>query len=89
MVESSAWRDASLTPTFMTIPCIAYTPLLLVLYYTTWATVYFAMGTIAVYGLLAWLGYPLKVLLAKVSHFIRGHVVYARPWWWRRRFFDR
>ncbi|WP_241136353.1 IcmT/TraK family protein [Achromobacter insuavis] len=68
---------------------MAYTPTIVVLYHITWTTFYIAVGTIVVYGILAWLGYPLHVLLAKLGHLVRGRIIYARPWWWRRRFSDR
>lgn len=85
----SKWRYASVEPTLLGIPCIAYTPLFIFMYHISWLTFYIAVGVIVFYGILARLGYPFTVLLNKVLHLLRGSRIYARPWWYRKRFEDR
>lgn len=84
----SKWRYASIEPTLLGIPCIAYLPIFIFMYHISWTTFYISVGTIAFYGLLAKFGFTLTVLLGKIQHVLRGTRIYARPWWYRKRFED-
>ncbi len=82
----SKWRYASVEPTFLGIPCIAYLPIFGFMFHISWITFYIAVGVIVFYGILAKLGYNMKVMISKLMHFFRGSRIFARPWWYRKRF---
>lgn len=84
----SIWRHASQTPSFLGIPCIAYTPIFLFLFHTRWWTFWTVVGVIAFSAVLAKFGLSYIVLWQRFLHLLRGSVIYARPWWYRNRFQD-
>ncbi|KPC31080.1 TraK protein [Pseudomonas syringae pv. cilantro] len=47
-----------------------------------------AVGVIIMFGIFAKLGWTLSVCWNKFLGFLRGGVIYARPWWFRKRFRD-
>lgn len=84
----SIWRHASQTPTFIGIPCIAYTPLFGWLFHMRLWTLYTALAVIGFYAILSKYRFTFKVLWQRLLHVLRGARIYARPWWYRNRFMD-
>lgn len=84
----SSWRSASEPLTALGIPVSAYLPLFGWLYFPHWWTFYTAIGVIISFGILAKLGWTLSVCWNKFLGFLRGGTIYARPWWFRKRFRD-
>lgn len=84
----SSWRAASEPLTAFGIPVPAYLPLFGWMYFPSWTTFYMAVCVIIMFGILAKLGWTLSVCWNKLLGFLRGGVIYARPWWFRKRFRD-
>lgn len=87
-MSMSIWRNASRTPTLFMIPCFAYLSVFIWLYHMCWLTFWTALAVIVFYGILAKFGLTFTVLWGKFLHLMRGKRVTARPWWYRKRFWD-
>ncbi len=86
---STNWRDGSIVPTALGIPCSAYLPLFGWLYFPSWTTFYVAVGIIICFGIMSKLGWTLNVCWNKFLGALRGKRIYARPWWMRKRYKDK
>lgn len=86
MNNSSLWRMASVSPTVMGIPCLAYCPIFIwLLHFRMW-TLMFSIVTIVFSGILARYGYTYTVFIRKILYSFRGKQILARPWWFIERF---
>ena len=72
MNNSSLWRMASVSPTVMGIPCLAYCPIFIwLLHFRMW-TLMFSIVTIVFSGILARYGYTYTVFIRKILYSFRG-----------------
>ena len=85
----SIWRAASKTPVLWGVPCTAYLPIFGWGFHMAWWTFFGAIGSIVAFGVLARYGLTFTVLYRKFMGLLRGKRIYARPWWYRKRFQDR
>lgn len=91
LYRRSTWRWCSNQPTIPLMPGFgvspyAFLPLFLWLFHWSWGMFYFGLFTMLLCIALAKFGFTLKRLAAYGKHVLRGKRIYARPWWYRKRF---
>ncbi len=86
MNDSSLWRMASISPKILGIPCLAYCPIFIWLIHMRMWTLTLSILIIAFSGVLAKYGYTYSVFIRKISSFLRGKQISAKPWWVIERF---
>lgn len=90
-MKRSTWRNCSNPPSIPILPGIgvspyAFLPLLLWAFHWTTTMFYIAVSTVVLFIVMAKVGYTRQTATALLKHRLRGSRIYARPWWYRKRF---
>lgn len=82
------WSDISRDPSILGVDARAYFPIMLWIVYPTKNLFLISVVFIVVFGVIAKLGYSAPVALRLLKSRLRGKVCHARPWWYRKRYFN-
>ncbi|WP_431769012.1 IcmT/TraK family protein [Xenorhabdus nematophila] len=83
--SSISWRW-NREPKFLGIPGYAYLPLLSTIYIRSMTYLYIVCSLIILYAVLAKMGLSIRTLIERCQHMLRGNIIKARPFWYRKRF---
>lgn len=78
------WRNASRLLNVYGIPVPLFLLYLFWFRFPSLMTLYIVTAVIAIFRLLSFFGWTLKVLISRLLYLIRGSHISGRPWWYRR-----